>query len=264
MKATIKIVSGQGRPIYPQPHRDIPDSVAPQTGGAIFAGRAMTDTVSFAPGMETYQAKHSPKWQEANPISARADGHGYAGTGAANHTIPQVTLYARDMDVKPLVGAQRLHQLLDWLTFCVYPWTKHGMPPLLLVTVGRRYFYGVLDGFDPQITEFMPDDNAGKQTGLPYSVTFGLSFKEEALGLQALETRADRLPKSVGLQGGAGGFVKPGVIPTVTSPNTGAARGAAQTVSTLASGITSGGKGVSVSNFAGNLGSTLGGLLTRK
>lgn len=264
MRAIVKIVGGQGKPIYSLPHREVPEKVAPLEGGAIFSGREMADSISIEPGMESYSEKHAPKWQEANPISARADGHSFAGIGAAQRSIPQLSLFATDLHPIALTGAQRLHQMLDWLTLCCYPWTKHGMPPLLYVAVGRRYFYGVLEGFDPQINEFMPDDQAGAQSGLPYSVTFGLSFKEEALGPQALESRADRLPKSVGLKGGAGGFVKPGVIPELPGGKTGAATGVTAPASTAPSVSTGGAKGVTVSTFSGASGAVLGGLLGRK
>lgn len=217
MKAVIKIIAGQGKPLHPLPHRSAPENVSPLSGGDIFSGRTMAQTVSVSKGMETYGEKHAPKWQEANPIAARSEGHTFSGVAAPRHTIPQTTFFASDMHHKWEEGAARLHQLLDWLVFCTLPWTKHGQPPMLYVAVGRRSFYGYLDGFDPTIEEFMPDDNAGKVTGLPYKATFGLSFIAEPLGPRALQERIGGLPRDMGLKGGAGGFLDPAVTDSTSA-----------------------------------------------
>jgi hypothetical protein len=265
MRATVKISQPnlQGVPIVPLPHRDAPTSIAQQRNNEIFNGQVMTDIVSYQKGMESYSEKHSVKWQEGNAFAAESNYHTYGGTNAARYSIPTVTLYAVDGESE-YKGAVFLHQLIDFFAFCTKPWSKLGIPPLLFVTVGRRSFYGYMDSFDPTITEYMSDGPQGNgiSSGLPYSVTFNLSFILEPLGTATLSERTKGLPRSVGLKGGNGGFVDPARIGG--TPQQLAQQAVSAAGGSLASAVTGlipgGGNGVPLLGGIGQGGSGVGAL----
>lgn len=196
----------QGAPAHDLPFQKAPTLIDPQLppGGVIYRER-MAVAVSLV-GAETVQTRYSAKWAEASPLAAVSNGATYAGTAAPTDTLPKVTVSAYELDPRDTGnGAVRLRNLLAWLAFCTQPFTKLGRPPLLRVRFGFFDAYGYLTAFDPHVTEWMLDDRANRNTGLPYEATFALTLQRETLGLAALELKTG-LPSSQDAPGGAGGL----------------------------------------------------------
>lgn len=203
MRIAIKIaqLGNQGAPAFDAGNRGRPDEVkSTLAGGAkrygygtqrLFSGAQagrggrpsgglMHPELEVTYGVSDYQTQHRVKWGEASPLAAPVSGLTYALTSTPGESLGKVALTAHELSLHHDLasGARRLVDVLDWLEFCTLPWTELGQPPLLHVTVGTRSFYGYVESFDPQITEWLSDAHAGG-VGLPSEASFTLAFKRE-------------------------------------------------------------------------------------
>lgn len=203
MRIAIKIaqIGNQGTPAFHAGNRDRPDAVkSTRTAGKaaygfdtqrLFSGTesgkggrpgggSMHPELEVTYGVENYQTQHRVKWGESTPLGAPVSGLTYALTNTPSESLGKITLTAHELSLHHNLvnGAQRIVDIFDWLEFCTLPWTELGQPPLLHVTVGTRSFYGYIESFDPQITEWLSDVYTGG-VGLPSEATFTLAFKRE-------------------------------------------------------------------------------------
>ncbi len=227
----------QGRPAFSVGNRQPPDTVdvnlpkdaargelmyatqelfsvhgsGPGTENATPSGGTMSRSLELSMGTEAYQSKYKTKWTEPNPLAGRSDGVLFGSSSVPRETLGKVTISAYDLDKQhDLVnGAHRLLDILDWLEFCMIPWTELGQPPLLHVTVGVRSFYGYIEDFDPQVTEWLHDHLEGGR-GLPSEAAFSLNFIREPdpMGLFKKKDLPETNYKIIGGSGGlTGGLV---------------------------------------------------------
>ena len=207
MRMRIEVVSPgkQGAPASGLPYEAAPLAVVDNLQGRLLADRKMASAITLI-GAEGYAGSYAAKWDEASPLAGLAYAHTFAGTQAPKDSLPRVTVSAYELDpVNIANGAARLRDMLSWLAFCTVPWTTLGSPPLLRVLFGFVDVYGYLLSFDPQVTEWMIDDAAGHNSGLPYDATFSLSFMREPAGPLVFGIPR-RLPSSQAVDGGAGGL----------------------------------------------------------
>ncbi|WP_155300534.1 hypothetical protein [Deinococcus kurensis] len=206
---TIPRYGSQGLPVVKLPWRvdSHPEKIGVKSGLPFSQdGKQMHFRLDLTSGVDSYQTTYKARFGEPQPLYAQSTHIRFGGASAPRDSLPKVTLHASTLHDDIAQGAQILQDTLDWLAYCTVPWRGLGSAPLLMVSVGQTFFYGYLESFDPNVTEWLPDGVGKDSVGLPTEASFTLSFIREVQGLNALDSMPKgALPTTVYIGNGTGG-----------------------------------------------------------